>query len=155
MAIFIKKFYKETEEATPSLLKEYSKEDLLLEIEGEISIYNDQLQEFKKRPEMLRKTSGRLALLNAYKNNLINAKTIEEVSYVMSTSVNGRYREEDENENILLTVFESDQRIYWELEEKQEMPKQKTAWERLQSKLEPNDDGLIDDGFEIDLTKLD
>lgn len=141
--IVIKK-YSRLEEGPPKLLKTFSIKELAESVGKEIKIYESRLP--KRKNKTYKKLQSKMMLLQAYKHNLEQSKTIEELSYAMSTSVRGRYRIEDPNGNVLKIVYENDGTIFWDFEDTSEgfpdedinkkISPEQSAWERLKARLD-------------------
>lgn len=147
--IVIKK-YSRLDEGPPKILRTFTIEQLAERVQKDINVYKSRLPPRKNKT--YKKLMSKIMLLEAYKVNIENSKTIEQLSYAMSTSVRGRYRIEDPNGNVLKIVYENDGTIFWDFEdtEESEAPDKKiapeqSAWDRLKARL---DDMGMDEGFE-------
>ncbi len=149
--IMIKK-YSRLEEGPPKVVKTMTKEELVETIDRDIRTYKSRLP--KRKNSTYRKVNMKIMFLEAYKQNLQSAHTIEQISHIMATSVRGRYRIEDPNGNVLKIVYEGDGDIFWDFEDSEEgeakesraIVPDKSAWERLKSQLDVMD--LEDESFE-------
>lgn len=136
----------------PKLIETFSLADLIERVDGEVQLYKSRLP--PKKTKTWQKIQAKINLALAYKVNLENVKTIEELSNVMATSALGRYRLEDPNGNILKIVYEGDGIIFWDFEDTGATNKQEnrsikaeemSAWDRLKAQL---DEIEMDQGFE-------
>lgn len=149
--IIIKK-YSRIEEGTPRVIGRFTLEELMKSVQADIDLYKSRLPE-RKNSKTYKKISSKIMLLEAYKNNINSCKSISDISYVMSTSVHGRYRMEDPNGNLLKIVYENDGRIFWDFENSEisadiseKIVPEQSAWERLKARLDEMN--IDEEGFD-------
>lgn len=150
--IMIKKYMNSAAGEPPKLISTMSLPELIEQVGQEIQTYKSRLP--KQKTKTWQKIQGKISLAEAYKVNLENVNTIEDLSHVMSTSVRGRYRIEDPNGNILKIVYEADGVIFWDFEDtevkneradKSIKSEEQSAWDRLKAQL---DEIQMDQGFD-------
>lgn len=150
--IMIKK-YSRLEEGPPKIVKTMTRDQLVESIDKDIRTYKSRMP--KRKNGTYRKLNMKIMFLEAYKQNLQSADTIEKLSHIMATSVRGRYRIEDPNGNILRIVYEGEGDIFWDFEDTEEGEDGKnsgtivpelSAWERLKTQLDGMN--LDDESFE-------
>lgn len=147
--IVIKK-YARLDDGPPKVLNTFTLEELAEHVQNDISVYESRLP--AKKNKTYKKLMGKIMLLQAYKHNIQNSKSIDQLSYAMSTSVKGRYRVEDPNGNVLKIVYENDGVIFWDFEDaeasgvsEEKIAPEQSAWDRLKARLDDMDMG---EGFE-------
>ena len=115
--IYIKKYTIDTEGNIPKLLETFTVNQYAESITSEIDAYRSRLGEHKGR-KTFAKIESKMMNLVAYRDNILNSsKSIEDLSYIMSTSFSDRYRTQGEDGSLSMCVYESDGIVFWDFEE--------------------------------------
>ncbi len=151
--IYIKKYTIDTEGNIPKLLETFTINQYADSITSEIEAYRSRLGEHKGR-KTFAKIESKMLNLVAYRDSILNSSnSIEDLSYVMSTSFPDRYRVQNTDGSLSMCVYESDGFIFWDFEKtKGQAPvgaevvkkEELDPWKRLEMKIKEFDEEVED-----------